>query len=118
MSSKYVVVKEFISEIDAVIAKGVLEENGIRSTILKDDVGGMGPNLQLTEGVRLSVPFEQLETAEELLKTELEDALQAVPERTVLPHWICDNCGEESEAQFTACWNCGQTRVPASESSQ
>ena len=24
--------------------------------------------------------------------------------------WRCRSCGEEIEAQFTACWNCGQDR--------
>lgn len=24
--------------------------------------------------------------------------------------WICKSCGEESEGQFTECWNCGKPR--------
>lgn len=24
--------------------------------------------------------------------------------------WTCQQCGEEIEAQFAACWNCGQER--------
>lgn len=24
--------------------------------------------------------------------------------------WICDHCGEDSEAQFQVCWSCGSLR--------
>ncbi len=26
------------------------------------------------------------------------------------PAWACPECGEDSEAQFTACWRCGHER--------
>lgn len=26
------------------------------------------------------------------------------------PEWICPNCGEHVEGQFSACWNCGADR--------
>jgi len=25
--------------------------------------------------------------------------------------WKCPKCGEESESQFTECWNCGESRL-------
>ncbi|WP_303722738.1 DUF2007 domain-containing protein [Malonomonas rubra] len=25
-------------------------------------------------------------------------------------HWVCENCGEESDGQFEVCWNCSQPR--------
>jgi hypothetical protein len=25
-------------------------------------------------------------------------------------HWVCQNCGESIEAQFTDCWKCGSPR--------
>jgi predicted RNA-binding Zn-ribbon protein involved in translation (DUF1610 family) len=28
--------------------------------------------------------------------------------------WICPNCGEECEGQFTACWQCGAERPDSS----
>lgn len=28
------------------------------------------------------------------------------------PAWVCQGCGEVLEAQFTACWACGQEREP------
>jgi ABC-type ATPase with predicted acetyltransferase domain len=27
--------------------------------------------------------------------------------------WTCEDCGEELEAQFTACWRCGHERLKA-----
>jgi len=40
---------------------------------------------------------------------ELRDAflkLASAPDNS----WICNACGQESEAQFTACWKCGTVR--------
>lgn len=53
-----VVLKSFINEFEAEIAKSVLEEEGIESFISKDDEGSMNPSLILTQGVRLHV-FEK-----------------------------------------------------------
>ncbi len=55
MEHDQVVVGEFENEIDAEIAKGHLESEGIEAFIMKDDGGGMFPSMQNTEGVRLSV---------------------------------------------------------------
>jgi rubrerythrin len=41
--------------------------------------------------------------------TELRDALWQA-EATGANSWICRECGEESEGQFTACWKCGAVR--------
>jgi hypothetical protein len=32
------------------------------------------------------------------------------PRTPTEPLWTCPGCGEEIEAQFTACWNCGAER--------
>lgn len=29
-------------------------------------------------------------------------------------NWMCPDCGEEHEGQFTACWNCGHNFQPSS----
>jgi len=62
-----VVVKTFMSEFEAEIAKGILEEEGIKCYISSDDTGGMRPHLQLTLGVRLIVMEKDLRRALEIL---------------------------------------------------
>lgn len=59
--------KTFISEFEAEIAKGMLEEEGINCYISGDDTGGMRPHLQLTLGVRLIVMEKDLQRATEIL---------------------------------------------------
>ncbi|MGO9482704.1 MAG: DUF2007 domain-containing protein [Candidatus Kryptoniota bacterium] len=55
MDHDQVVVGQFRNEIDAEIAKGHLESEGVKAFIIKEDIGGAFPSLQNTEGVRLSV---------------------------------------------------------------
>ncbi len=60
------------------------------------------------------IPF--LECAPQLWVNALDEARahQVLAEwRTAgggLP-WTCTSCGEESESQFGACWNCGASRL-------
>jgi len=28
------------------------------------------------------------------------------------PPWVCEDCAEQLEAQFTSCWRCGRERGP------
>ena len=62
-----IVVKTFMSEFEAEIAKGMLEEEGIECYVSSDDTGGMRPHLQLTLGVRLIVMEKDLQRALEIL---------------------------------------------------
>jgi hypothetical protein len=64
-----VVVKTFMNEFEAEIAKGVLEEEGIESFISKDDEGSMNPALVLTQGVKLHVFEKDGEKAIEILNS-------------------------------------------------
>jgi len=111
MSSKYIIVWEFNSSVDAEIAQGLLEENGIRSQITKDDAGGMRPHMQFSFGVQLSVPFEQLSQAEEVLKLGIKaKSKDASKGKLTDSQWTCPKCGEMHDEQFTSCWNCGNPR--------
>lgn len=62
-----VVAKTFPNEFEAERAKGILDENGIKSFVQRDDAGGMEPPLQLTEGVKLIVLEDDLQRAKEIL---------------------------------------------------
>ena len=66
---QFVAVHTYNTDIDAQVAKGFLESRGIAALIAKDDVDGMFPNLQLTEGVTLMVPQHDKEKALALLKS-------------------------------------------------
>jgi hypothetical protein len=68
MPDEVIVIKTFSDEIDAIMAKQVLEGSGVRAFVLKDDAGGMEPHLQQTGGVRLMVNQMDAERARELLQ--------------------------------------------------
>ena len=68
MNQKQVLVRSFETEVDAEIAKGHLEAEGIDAVIVKDDAGGMFPSLQQTGGVQVWVAADRLAEAREMLQ--------------------------------------------------
>ncbi len=69
MSDDVVVLKTFNNEIEAGMAQQVLQEAGMTAFVFKDDAGGMEPQLQRTNGVRLVVSRVDAHRAKKLLKT-------------------------------------------------
>ncbi|HET8671551.1 MAG TPA: DUF2007 domain-containing protein [Candidatus Saccharimonadales bacterium] len=69
MSDEVVVLKTFNNEIEAGMAQQVLQEAGMSAFVFKDDAGGMEPQLQRTNGVRLVVSRIDSRRAQKLLKT-------------------------------------------------
>ena len=69
MSDQVVVLKTFNNEIEAAMAQQVLQEAGMTAFVSKDDAGGMEPQLQQTNGVRLIVCSVDARRAHKLLKT-------------------------------------------------
>jgi hypothetical protein len=55
------------STAEAQIIAGMLEANGIVATVSADDAGGMEPQWQLTDGVRVIVSVDDLERARDLI---------------------------------------------------
>jgi len=72
MKTDLVIIRNYISEIPATMAKMALEGSGIDAMIRKDDCGGMRPYLQVATGVQLLVRQEDAERAEEILKKSEE----------------------------------------------
>lgn len=64
---KLVVIKTYVTEIDAQVSKAFLDSKGIDSIIEKDDVGGLNPNFQMTSGVSLIVREQDRKKAVKLL---------------------------------------------------
>ena len=69
MSEEVVVLKTFNNEIEAGMAQQVLHEAGVPAFVFKDDAGGMEPQLQQTNGVRLVVNRSDAQHAHKMLKT-------------------------------------------------
>ena len=67
MSDEVVVLKTFDSEVEADMAQQVLHEAGMTAFVFKDDAGGMEPQLQRTNGVRLVVTRVDAQRAHKLL---------------------------------------------------
>jgi hypothetical protein len=63
------VIRTFINDVDAELARGALEAAGIDSMIRADDCGGTRPHLWMG-GVELLVRQEDAARAEEILGTE------------------------------------------------
>ncbi len=68
MSDEVVVLKTFNNEIEAGMAQQVLQEAGLTAFVSKDDAGGMEPQLQRTNGVRLIVTRADAQRAHKLLR--------------------------------------------------
>jgi len=67
MSDEISVIKVYDDEMEASMAQQVLENAGIRATLMKDD-GGLMPSLQLTQGVSLVVNQDDEARAAELVR--------------------------------------------------
>jgi hypothetical protein len=62
-----VVIRRFMNEPDAELARAVLQANGVEAVILRDDAGGMLPSMPLISAIRLAVRAEDADTAVEIL---------------------------------------------------
>ena len=65
-----IVFRYYRNELDAVMAKSVLDSEGIPAIIIKDDAGGMVPGMQFISGVRLMIRASDWERAVEILGEE------------------------------------------------
>jgi hypothetical protein len=68
MTDEVVVLKTYNNEIEAGMAQQVLHEAGMTAFVFKDDAGGMEPQLQRTNGVRLVVSRVDARRAHRLVK--------------------------------------------------
>lgn len=68
MSENLKPVRKFATEAEAHIARAKLESEGIKAVVLTDDAGGMLPQFQMVEGVRLMVREESLDAAKKILE--------------------------------------------------
>ena len=67
-----IVLETFPNRIEAEMAAGLLESEGVQAMVLADDAGGAYPSLQFVRGVRLMVYREDEARAREILKDMAE----------------------------------------------
>ena len=67
-----VVFETFPSRIEAEMAQGILEGEGIEAIVMADDAGGAYPMLQFVRGVKLLVAAEDEARAQEILAAMAE----------------------------------------------
>ena len=67
-----VVLETFPSRIEAEMAQGILESEGIEAVVMADDAGGAYPMFQFIRGVKLLVAAEDEARAQETLAAMAE----------------------------------------------
>ncbi|HEY8106748.1 MAG TPA: DUF2007 domain-containing protein [Gemmatimonadales bacterium] len=63
-----VVVRRFMTQSEADLARAILAANGIEASLLRDDAGGMLPAMSLMSEIRVVVAPEDAEAAREILE--------------------------------------------------
>ena len=74
MGESMMIIREYASEMEAIMAQNVLEANNIPCVVMRDNAGGMLPVLHLLYPVRLAVRLGDAELAKELLDTEVDQS--------------------------------------------
>ena len=91
--------------------KGLLESQGIQCDVRGESLFGArgelpittetAPSLWIFDNSKLMEARAVIKDYENLKKKDTSDQ----------PTWKCISCGEESEIQFTECWNCLKSRI-------
>lgn len=92
------------SESEAILAKAVLEENSIHTTVSGLEPTTLGIALDGEDSIQLFVLEEDLERAKVLIQN-------IAGEEDPIPPWTCQ-CGEEVDEGFFVCWSCGKEYQP------
>jgi hypothetical protein len=90
---------------EAHLVRGFLESCGIAAVVRGEWLAGGFGELPVDACAVWVTDDRQLAEADRLLQDFLQgrSAVDAGP-------WQCPRCGENAEAQFTACWQCGAAR--------
>ena len=83
--------------------KNVLAQYGITAEIRNDRLFSLAGSIPIGESlVELWVKALDFRRATDLVKSTLDPVSE---EKTSI--WVCENCSEEIEEHFAACWSCG-----------
>lgn len=86
------------------LLKGILDQRGIRTIVRGEFLqGGVAP---VEAWVELFVlKMQDVPEAKKIVEEVI--SMQSTPEGDA---WVCPECGESIEGQFSMCWNCGAER--------
>ncbi|HSD75341.1 MAG TPA: DUF2007 domain-containing protein [Steroidobacteraceae bacterium] len=86
--------------------RNVLESAGIQCELRNYHLASVIGEIPFVEGwpQLWAVDERQHAEAEQVIAAELNGVRRG-------PEWICPECRERLESQFTACWRCGRERV-------
>ena len=86
--------------------KATLLSEGIEHLVKDESSSSLGevPSIVSCQHVWV-IQEDDLERARALVKQ-----LESQADRTHDEPWVCAQCNEQLEAQFTTCWNCGSER--------
>lgn len=73
MGEAMVVIRDYVNEMEALVARSVLEAHEIPAVVLRDDAGGMLPAMHLLFPVRLAVRQLDATQALRILDAPFED---------------------------------------------
>jgi hypothetical protein len=73
MGEAMVIIREYVNETEAHVARSVLEANEIPAVVLRDNAGGMLPSMHLVFPVRLAVRAADAKRAIAILDAPFSD---------------------------------------------
>jgi len=95
---------------DAHLLKGLLESHGISCEVRGESLFRVRGELPLTTETAPSVWIFDGSKFDESRNIIKEYENSNIHDSSDKENWICKYCGEDSEGQFTECWNCGKSR--------
>ena len=83
--------------------KNVLASEGIRCEVRNEHLGSIMGEVPFFE------TWPQLWVVNDLDFDRAQQLIEAIDSESPGDPWMCVNCGEQNEGQFSACWNCGRS---------
>lgn len=86
--------------------KDMLESAGIACVIRNEACAGLSPEIPLSE----STPELWIQEDQRLTEALEIKRVWRTSAPTAGSGWVCPQCGESSESQFSSCWKCGTAK--------
>ncbi len=89
------------------LIRGFLDSEGIFSVVRGEHLVAIQGEVPITMDTLPSIWVNEAdrETARRLID-------QALQSQLIFEDWVCPDCSETIEGQFTECWQCGAPRTP------
>jgi len=75
MGQAMVVIRQYFNEMEALVARSVLEAHEVPAVVLRDDAGGMLPAMHILYPVRLAVRKQDAAEALRILDAPFDDSV-------------------------------------------